>query len=89
MQGPDGRIARLAELQEQFKAIGQELVGQAPGSPELLAVLERWAPVHAAVLALVDELEAWGKSSAFGMLFLTSTCSSPLASHPPTSPSLD
>ena len=47
MQGPDGRIARLAELH-----------GLGLGSPELLEVLDLWAPVHAAVLALVDELQA-------------------------------
>ena len=34
MQGPDGRIARLAELQEQLEATGEELVGLLPGSPE-------------------------------------------------------
>jgi hypothetical protein len=44
MQGPDGKIPRLAELH------GLEL-----GSPELLEVLDLWAPVPAAVLALVDK----------------------------------
>jgi hypothetical protein len=28
----------------------------APGSPERAALLERWVPVHAAALALADEL---------------------------------
>ena len=58
MPEPDTRAARLAELQEQLDAIGQELVGLPPGSPERDEVLSRWAPVHAGVLALVDELEA-------------------------------
>jgi len=29
----------------------------APGSPQRDAVLEQWAPIHAAVLALAEELE--------------------------------
>jgi hypothetical protein len=58
MPEPDVRIARLADLQEQLAAIGQELQGLEPGSFEQIEVLERWAPIHAAVLALVDELEA-------------------------------
>ena len=58
MPGPDTRTTRLGALQKQLAAIGQELAGLPPGSPEQLAVLERWAPVHAAVLALADELEA-------------------------------
>ncbi len=58
MPEPDTRTTRLADLQDQLDAIGQELVGLPPGSPEQLEVLQRWAPVHAAVLALVDELQA-------------------------------
>jgi len=58
MPEPDARIARLAELQEQLAAIGQELVGLKLGSPEQLQVVDSWAPIYAAVPALVDELDA-------------------------------
>jgi hypothetical protein len=51
----DTRIARLAELKAQLYALSEEGRSTAPGSPEREAVLERWAPIHAAVLALADE----------------------------------
>jgi hypothetical protein len=53
---PDARIARLAELKAQLQALSEEGRTTAPGSPERVAVLERWGPIHAAVLALADEL---------------------------------
>jgi hypothetical protein len=53
---PDTRAARLAELKAQLQALTEEGRATAPGSPEREAVLERWAPIHAAVLALADEL---------------------------------
>jgi hypothetical protein len=52
----DTRAARLAELKAQLHALSEEGRATAPGSPEREAVLERWAPIHAAVLALADEL---------------------------------
>jgi hypothetical protein len=58
MPEPDQRIARLAKLKGQLTAIGLELHGLEPGSPEQLEVLKRWAPIHADVLAMADELEA-------------------------------
>jgi hypothetical protein len=53
---PDTRAARLAELKAQLHALSEEGRATAPGSPEREAVLERWAPIHAALLALADEL---------------------------------
>jgi len=53
----DARHARLADLRRQLSelnAIGRET---APGSPERDAVLEKWAPIHAALMALQDELD--------------------------------
>jgi hypothetical protein len=55
-QVPDTRAARLAELKAQLQVLSDEGRATAPGSPEREAVLERWAPIHAAVLALADEL---------------------------------
>jgi hypothetical protein len=52
----DTRTARLAELKAQLQALSEEGRATAPGSPEREAVLARWAPIHAAVLALADEL---------------------------------
>jgi hypothetical protein len=53
---PNARNARLAELKAQLQALSEEGRATAPGSPEREAVLERWEPIHAAVLALADEL---------------------------------
>jgi hypothetical protein len=53
---PDTRAARLAELKAQLQALSEEGRATAPGSLERDAVLARWAPIHAAVLALADEL---------------------------------
>jgi hypothetical protein len=52
----DTRAARLAELKAQLQALSKEGRATAPGSPRREAVLARWAPIHAAVLALADEL---------------------------------
>jgi len=48
----DARISRLAERKAQLHALSEEGRATAPGSPEREAVLKRWAPIHAAVLAL-------------------------------------
>jgi hypothetical protein len=52
----DTRATRLAELKAQLQALSEEGGFTAPGSPEREALLERWAPIHAAVVALADEL---------------------------------
>jgi hypothetical protein len=53
---PDTSAARFAELKAQLAALSEEGRATTPGSPEREGVLERWAPIHAAVLALADEL---------------------------------
>lgn len=53
---PDHRVAHLAELKAKLHALSEEGRATAPGSPERKAVLERWSPIHAAVLALADKL---------------------------------
>ncbi|MEO1004197.1 MAG: hypothetical protein AAFX65_13975 [Cyanobacteria bacterium J06638_7] len=53
----DPRHARLAELRRQLAELNAWGRQTAPGSPERDAVLEQWAPVHAAVLALAEELK--------------------------------
>lgn len=52
----DPRKERLAELLRQLAALNEKGRQTAPGSPERDAVLEQWTPVHAAVLALAEEL---------------------------------
>lgn len=54
----DPRAVRLAELPVQLAAILSELRCQEPGSHQQLEVLKRYEPVHAAVLALAEELGA-------------------------------
>jgi hypothetical protein len=51
------RHERLAELRAQLAALSARGKATEHGSPEMFAVLAEWAPVHAAVLALADELE--------------------------------
>jgi hypothetical protein len=58
MPEPDPRTVRLVELREQLATLLSELRGLEPGSPEQLEALERCKPVHAAVLALAEELGA-------------------------------
>jgi hypothetical protein len=58
MPEPDPRAVRLVELREQLAAILSELRGLEPGSPKQLEALERYEPIHAAVLALAEELGA-------------------------------
>lgn len=53
----DPRKERLAELRRQLAELNARGAQTAPGSPERDAVLEQWAPIHAAVLALAEELE--------------------------------
>lgn len=53
----DPRHERLAELRRQLAELNARGRQTAPGSPERDAVLEQWPPVHAAVLALAEELE--------------------------------
>lgn len=53
----DPRKERLAELRRQLAELNAKGRQTAPGSPECDAVLEEWAPIHAAVLALAEELE--------------------------------
>ncbi|MBE9172155.1 hypothetical protein IQ216_03375 [Cyanobium sp. LEGE 06143] len=53
----DDRHARLTELRKQLADLSAKGRATAPGSPERMAVLEEWAPIHAQVLALADELE--------------------------------
>ena len=57
MDATDARHQRLAELRLQLAELNARGRQTAPCSPERDAVLEEWAPVHAAVLALADELE--------------------------------
>ena len=57
MDATDARHQRLAELRLQLAELNAMGRQTAPGSPERDAVLEEWAPVHAAVLALAEELE--------------------------------
>jgi Fe-S-cluster formation regulator IscX/YfhJ len=58
MPEPDPRTVRLVELRAQVAAILRELRGLEPGSPKQLEALERFEPVHAAVLALAEVLGA-------------------------------
>ena len=58
MPEPDPRTVRLAELREQLATLLSKLRDLEPGSPEQLEALKRYEPVHAAVLALADELGA-------------------------------
>jgi len=53
----DDRHGRLADLRRQFAELNAKGRATAPGSPERDAVLEEWAPVHAALMALQDELD--------------------------------
>jgi len=53
----DPRKQRLAELRRQLAELNAKGRQTTPGSPERDAVLEEWAPIHAAVLALAGELE--------------------------------
>ncbi|MCP9889045.1 hypothetical protein KBY96_14050 [Cyanobium sp. ATX 6A2] len=57
MDATDSRHQRLAELRLQLAELNDRGRQPAPGSPERDAVLQEWAPVHTAVLALADELE--------------------------------
>jgi hypothetical protein len=57
MVDSDPRHDLLAELRSQRAELNGKGRQTAPGSPERDAVLEEWAPVHAAVLALAEELE--------------------------------
>jgi hypothetical protein len=54
------RQARLAELRRQLSELNAKGRATASNSPERDAVLEEWAPIHAAVLALQDELDDEG-----------------------------
>ena len=56
MTDADDRTTRLAELQKQLDALSEEGRATEPNTPEREAVLERWAPVFAAVVALREEL---------------------------------
>ncbi len=58
MPEPDPRNVRLVELREQLATLISELRDLEPGSPEQLEALERYKPVHAAVVALAEELGA-------------------------------
>jgi hypothetical protein len=58
MPEPDPRNVRLVELREQLATLLSKLQGLEPGSPEQLEALKRYEPVHAAVLALAEELGA-------------------------------
>jgi len=53
----EARRQRLAELRVQLEELNAKGRLTAPCSPEREAVLEEWAPVFAAVLALKEELE--------------------------------
>jgi hypothetical protein len=57
MDATDVRHARLAELRRQLAELNARGRLTKPNSPERDAVLEEWAPVNAAVLALADELD--------------------------------
>jgi hypothetical protein len=50
------RATRLDKLQQELSALTAEGKATAPISPERDAVLERSAPVHAAVMVLKEEL---------------------------------
>ena len=58
MPEPDPRNVRLVELREQLATLLSELRYLEPGSPIHQEALERYEPVHAAVLALAEELGA-------------------------------
>ena len=58
MPEPDPRTVRLVELRAQLATLLSKLQGLEPGSPEQLEAQERYEPVHAAVLALAEELGA-------------------------------
>jgi hypothetical protein len=58
MPEPDPRNVRLVELREQLATLLSELRDLEPGSPKQLEALERYEPVHAAVLALAEDLGA-------------------------------
>ena len=51
------RHERLAELRAQLSELSARGKATEHGSPEMFAVLAEWAPIHAAVLAVADELE--------------------------------
>ncbi len=53
------RAIRLAELQEQLDALLEEGRATEPNTSERAEVLERWAPIYAAVMVLKEELEDW------------------------------
>ncbi|MCU0529777.1 MAG: hypothetical protein MUD04_09845 [Cyanobium sp. Prado107] len=53
----DDRLARLADLRRQCAELNAKGRATALGSPERDAVLEEWVPIHAALMALQDELE--------------------------------
>ena len=46
------------ELREQLATLLSELRDLEPGSPKQLEALERYEPVHAAVLALAEDMGA-------------------------------
>jgi hypothetical protein len=53
----NNRATRLAELQQQLDALSEEGRATEPNTPERAEVLELWAPIYAAVVALREELE--------------------------------
>jgi len=57
MNADDVRRERLAELRLQLAELNARGRLTASGSSDRDAVLEEWASVHAAVLALAEELE--------------------------------
>jgi hypothetical protein len=57
MTDADDRTTRLAELQKQLDALSEEGRATEPNTPVRAAVLERWAPIYAAVMALKEELD--------------------------------
>jgi hypothetical protein len=54
----DSRLKRLAELKAQFNELNALGRTTAIGSAERDAVLEQWGEVHAAIVALKEELAA-------------------------------
>jgi hypothetical protein len=58
MPEPDPPNVRLVELREQLATLLSELRDLEPVSPKQLEALERYVPVHAAVLALAEDLGA-------------------------------
>ena len=58
MPEPDPPTGRLVELRQQLATLHSELRDLEPGSPKQLEAQERYKPVHAAVLALAEELGA-------------------------------